>query len=114
MTRKQDLHPSDWYERELAGARNTAEYDLEWLLLDVEEAIHKAMEERGVSRSDLAARLGTSRAFVTKLLGGHENLTLKTLVRVAGALGAKVEMKFIPREDAGSRADGRRKLARAK
>ncbi len=59
---------------------------MEWLLLDLNEQIHEALTAKRVTRSELAERLGTSRAFVTKLLSGHENVTLKTLIRVASAL----------------------------
>ncbi|TAK72259.1 MAG: XRE family transcriptional regulator, partial [Dehalococcoidia bacterium] len=55
---------------------------------------------RGVSRAELAERLGTSRAYVTKLLEGQENMTVKTLVRVANALEMKVAMKLVPRQRA--------------
>ena len=44
------------------------------------------MIDTGMKRSELAERLGTSRAYVTKLLDGQENMTLKTVVRVAAAL----------------------------
>lgn len=122
MKPKRSVAPSEWFERELAASKDTPEYELEWLLLEVEEAIHTSMEARGMSRSELAERLGTSRAFVTKLLGGQENLTLKTLVRVANALEMKVETKFVPRTGENVRAaarpglrggDKRRKLTRA-
>lgn len=75
-------------------------YELEGVLLDVTEGIVKRMIEQNVRRTDLAERLGTSRAYVTKLLDGQENMTLKTLVRVANALEMKVDMRFIPREQA--------------
>ena len=76
------------------------DYELYGVLLDVTEGIVKRMIEQGVRRTDLAERLGTSRAYVTKLLDGQENMTLKTLVRVANALEMKVDTKFIPRERA--------------
>lgn len=74
------------------------DYELYGVLLDVTEGIVKRMIEQGVRRTDLAERLGTSRAYVTKLLDGQENMTLKTLVRVANALEMKVDTKFVPRE----------------
>ena len=74
------------------------ESELYGVLLDVTEGIVKRMVEQGVRRTDLAERLGTSRAYVTKLLDGQENMTLKTLVRVANALEMKVDAKFVPRE----------------
>jgi ribosome-binding protein aMBF1 (putative translation factor) len=100
MRPKQSVTPSEWFERKLAASKDTPEYELEWLLLDIEEALHTSMEAQGITRSELADRLGTSRAFITKLLGGQENLTLKTLVRVANALEMKVDAKFVPRERA--------------
>jgi transcriptional regulator with XRE-family HTH domain len=89
-----------WLEKRVDEHQNTPEYELEWLLLDLNEAIAGGMERASLSRSELAERLGTSRAYVTKLLDGQENMTLKTLVRVANALEMKVDTRFIPREQA--------------
>ena len=73
------------------------EWDLYGVLLEVTEEIARGLMARNMKRSELADRLGTSRAYVTKLLDGQENMTLKTLVRVANALEMKVDAKFIPR-----------------
>ena len=71
------------------------------------------MQGQGITRSELAERLGTSRAFVTKLLSSHENLTMKTLVRVANALEMKVELRLRPRPVAAPPygASGKRRVA---
>lgn len=50
------------------------------------EDVCRLMEEKKVSRAELARRLGTSRAYVTKLLDGNANFTLATMVKVAMAL----------------------------
>jgi transcriptional regulator with XRE-family HTH domain len=76
------------------------DYIYEGIVLDLTEQIAARLIDTGMRRSELAERLGTSRAYVTKLLDGQENMTLKTLVRVANALEMKVETKFIPRERA--------------
>ncbi len=94
--------------------QHTPEYELEWLLLDIHEAVWAAMQARGVSRAELAERLGTSRAYITKLLEGQENMTVKTLVRVANALEMKVGMKLVPRERAPGRAKGGRAVTAPK
>ena len=80
--------------------RDDPDYLYEGVVLELTEQIAAQMKERGISRSDLAERLGTSRAYVTKLLDGQENMTVKTLVRVANALEMKVGMKLVPRERA--------------
>ena len=38
MRPKQSVTPSEWFERKLAASKDTPEYELEWLLLDIEEA----------------------------------------------------------------------------
>jgi transcriptional regulator with XRE-family HTH domain len=64
----------------------------EQLLFDATELISRAMEQQGVSKSDLAKRLGKSKAFVTQVLGGQSNMTLRTLSDLASALGYDVEL----------------------
>lgn len=54
--------------------------------------ICRLMEEKKVSKAELARRLGTSRAYVTKLLGGNANFTLATMVKVAMALDGAVRV----------------------
>ena len=56
------------------------------------------MEKQKVSRAELARRLQTSRAYVTKLLGGNANFTLQTMAKVAMALGGKVHVHISGRE----------------
>jgi transcriptional regulator with XRE-family HTH domain len=46
------------------------------------------MKERGLSRADLATRMGVSPGRVSQILGGGENLTLRTLAALSCALGA--------------------------
>lgn len=47
------------------------------------------MRERGLSRADLAARMGVSPGRVSQILGGGENLTLRTLAALSTALDAR-------------------------
>ena len=62
----------------------------ERLLLDVTESIAALLEKQNVSRAELARRLGKSPAFVTKLLRGDNNFTLRTLSDVFFALNRGV------------------------
>lgn len=68
---------SDNYERLLAQER---------LILDATEAIVALLEERGVTRQELAVRLGKSKGFVSQLLSGERNMTLRTLADLGYAL----------------------------
>ena len=49
------------------------------LELEVTELFCELMENENVSRAELARRLGVSSAYVTKVLRGQSNLTLKTV-----------------------------------
>ncbi|RLV01463.1 transcriptional regulator [Streptomyces griseocarneus] len=50
--------------------------------------------ERGMSRKDLAERMGVSPGRVSQILSGDENLTLRSLVAVAEALDVHMEISF--------------------
>jgi transcriptional regulator with XRE-family HTH domain len=52
------------------------------------------MRESGVSRAELAARMGVSPGRVSQILGGGENLTLRTLAALATALDARFDFEL--------------------
>jgi transcriptional regulator with XRE-family HTH domain len=91
------MNAKQWAARELNELRHDPEFELEMLLLDVNERILARMNDLGWRKVDLANRLGVSRAFVTKLLNGNDNIKLGTLIRIANALGSKVEIEMLPR-----------------
>jgi transcriptional regulator with XRE-family HTH domain len=60
------------------------------------------MRERGLTRADLAARMGVSPGRVSQILGGGENLTLRTLAALSAALDAHfdIELSGLKADDA--------------
>lgn len=68
------------------------DYQLALLVHDFTEALVRRMEEQGMSRAELARRLGTSQAYVTKVLRGNVNFTLATLAKLGRATGAQVRL----------------------
>ncbi|HEV2252515.1 MAG TPA: helix-turn-helix domain-containing protein [Streptosporangiaceae bacterium] len=52
------------------------------------------MRERGLTRADLAARMGVSPGRVSQILGGGENLTLRTLAALSTALDARFDVEL--------------------
>ena len=52
--------------------------------------IYALMRDTGVSRTELAERIGKSKPFITKILDGYHNFTLNTLADVFHALGYAV------------------------
>lgn len=61
----------------------------EELILEVTETLTHALETAGVTRAELARRLGRSPGFVSQVFGGGRNLTLRTIADIASALSLR-------------------------
>ncbi len=90
----------DLYKR----AEGHDDYWLAGTVQEFTEEIFRLMEREEVSRSELARRLGTSPAYITKILRGNANFTLMTMVRLAKALGAELRIQLTPSEAPGKAA----------
>jgi len=66
------------------------------LNLEFTEMVCGLMEEKGVSRSELAERLGTSLSSITQILDGSRNITMRTASDLVVALGKAVNVSFGP------------------
>lgn len=86
----------DWTARQEATEEDRRAYERERLILWTTEAVAELMASTGMSRADLAKRLGTSRAHVTQLMSGARNLSLGTLADIAWALGRRAVIKWEP------------------
>ncbi len=78
--------------------QNTLEFKLEELLYDITESLYRRMEELGINQHKLATQLGVSDAYISRVLKGHENISLKTLVKIAMALELDLKIDFQPKE----------------
>jgi len=91
------MEKAAWYEGMRKEFDNDPEYWAEGLKLDFAEEVGRLMEEQNVSRAELARRLGTSPAYVTKILRWTANLTLVSMSRIALALGSRVHLSLTPK-----------------
>ncbi len=73
-------------------------YAIEGLVTEAGEFIARLLQEKGVTKAELARRLGKSRAYITQMLSGSANLTVRTLAEVAYALGVEVKLEAVPIE----------------
>lgn len=55
--------------------------------LEITEKVVSALKEQGISKQELASRLGVTPQYVSKIVHGGENLTLETISRLETALG---------------------------
>jgi transcriptional regulator with XRE-family HTH domain len=82
-----------WFEE----AERDPEYWTQLAILEVTEEIFATMERQGVSRAELARRLGTSAAYITKILRGSANFTIESLARITRALGGEFRFHVAPK-----------------
>lgn len=82
----------------LEKARRSQIYWEERAILDFTEDLLSIMKKKGLSKKELAKKLETAPAFVSKLLRGNNNYTLKTMVKVARALDARLKIHIRPDE----------------
>ena len=64
------------------------------LVTQLTNEINWHMRERRLTRADLAARMGVSPVRVSQILGGGENLTLRTLAALSTALDARFDIQL--------------------
>jgi transcriptional regulator with XRE-family HTH domain len=83
----------DKFEEFIANDERRRLYERESLAFDAAELISLLMEEKQVSKAELARRVGKSRADITQLLNGSRNMTMHTLADLAFALGSRIEFK---------------------
>lgn len=71
-------------------------YWAEWSISDFTEELTRAMELRGLSRSAFARKLGVSAAYVTKILRGDVNFTLKSMTKLARVVDGVLRLHIAP------------------
>jgi transcriptional regulator with XRE-family HTH domain len=62
------------------------------LIMEVTETLCELLEKEKVSRKELAERLGKTKGFVSQLLNGGRNLTLRTVADILHVLGYRVSL----------------------
>ena len=77
-----------------SATENQVEDELLALVTQLTNEINWYMRERGLTRADLAARMGVSPGRVSQILGGGENLTLRTLAALSTALDARFDVEL--------------------
>ena len=82
------------------------DYEFDGVAIAVGEQIVARMEQQGLTQADLARKMGVSRARISQILRGNDNLTLKSIVAVAIGLDCRVDLQ-LKRSRSGRRSDCR-------
>lgn len=87
-----DLFDSDEFEFPEISGREMA---CERLLFNTTEDILLAMQDAGINQSQLAQKLGKSKSYISQVLDGTRNMTLKTLADISYALNAEARVTIL-------------------
>lgn len=86
-----------WYKEKIQKFRDDVDFLTETAILDFTEKVVDKVQKLGLSRAELAQKLGVSKPFVTKLLNGNPNMTIKTMVSIAHALECELNLELCPK-----------------
>jgi transcriptional regulator with XRE-family HTH domain len=78
------------------AARQTDAYQAEGASIRFTEDLVARMKASGLTRSALAEKIGSSPAYITKILRGDTNFTLDSMVKIASALGCELTIGLRP------------------
>lgn len=73
---------------------DTTEADVEEIKNRFAEAVEGILIETGTNRKEFAEKLEVSTPYVTKVLRGDQNLSLKSMAKIARALDCKLDMSL--------------------
>lgn len=85
------------YQKLFRDAEASSEYWAEVAIGDFTEEICRLLAEKPTTRAELARRLGTTPAYVTKVLRGNANFTLASMAKIALALESQVRVHLAPK-----------------
>lgn len=87
------------FQRLLEQAREQDDYWIHDAIHEFTEGLHALMARREVNKSELARRMDTSPAYITKVMRGSTNFTLASMVRLVRALNGRLHVRVGAEED---------------
>ena len=82
----------DLWQGMVEQSETSIHYWMHGPIVELTEDLSRRMKQQKISRAELARRMGTSRAYITKLLSGDANFTLQTMVKLALAVGGVLHL----------------------
>jgi predicted XRE-type DNA-binding protein len=85
-----DLKPEHWMARQLPPGTSLRGYAEDRAISALTRVVQEAIDNAGLSRADVARVLGTTKSYISQVLNGSTNMTLKTLGALLWATGRQV------------------------
>lgn len=91
LIRFSDDLPSDhWIAQQLPSGTSLRTFAEDEAISNLTSAVQAALDRSGVTRAEVADLLGTTRSYVSQVLNGSTNMTLRTLGALLWAAGQQV------------------------
>ena len=81
----------------------TPEYWIEKLQNEIFRQVYAYMEKEGLNQSQLAIRLGVSKGYISQVLNGNFNFTIRKLVELYLSIGVMPDLRLQPSSDISNR-----------
>lgn len=78
----------------LTEFQQSENFELEQAKVEIAEQIQRFMQEQNISNVELARRLGSSKAYVTKILQGNANFTIESLIKISRSISCQINIQF--------------------
>lgn len=92
-----DLPKNHWMARQLPPGTSLRAYAEDEAISVLTSAVQEALDDAGITRAEIAEQLGTTRSYVSQVLNGSTNMTLKTLGALCWVAGRQVtELRSVP------------------
>lgn len=79
----------------IEAAREQEIYWVEQAKIDFAITLDAQRKKQGLSLTDIAKKIGTSAAYISKVFRGDTNFTIETMVKLARATGGKLDIKVV-------------------
>lgn len=84
---------------EIAASMSEEEWAYSSFTGKIADEISEYMGKKGITKAQLADRMGKSRPYITKVLRGDANMTFKTFISLLHHLGAKANVHISNKND---------------
>ena len=87
---------NDFLNEQLQDKELKAEYDALEPEFAIIQAVIDARKSKGITQKELSERTGIAQGDISKLENGNGNPSIKTLQRLASAMGMSLKIEFVP------------------
>lgn len=91
---------NDFLNEQLQDPEMEAEYDALEPGFAIIQAMIDARKAKGITQKELSERTGIAQGDISKLENGNGNPSVRTLQRLANAMGMTLKIEFVPKTTA--------------